>query len=493
MEIKISNSCGHVVYKIGAVAQFKRFLLLCNENNTFYAKTDDIVMENIISLETLLTESPDIVLDIISDCAKNRKCKKYEPLVYSLARCAAEFNQPNIRDRSYELLSIVATTPTHLFMFLRFYKHVCKQKHNSTGFNKKHKLAIAHWYTSRDIDTLARLMSKYQNREGYTHGDVLRLAHVYPPCDEYSHLFKYALTKEVPEYCDYLKAVEQLKKTTNVTDAVALIQTHQLEREHVPSNLLKYSEIWNALLPHMSSVALIRNLNKMTIVNVIPPPEKIITARVHPMQAYLALYTYENGKGIKSSLTWTPNTIVVDALNTLVEKSFKELSSIDKKVCIALDVSGSMHDCQIPPSICSAVVMALQLVKTCDATVVAFSRGLIEIQLDLNTSIKKNVDNITMLPFSCTDISQPFLWALENKYYYDAFIVLTDCETNVNKEEPVDVLKRYRQIMNIQDCKLVVWATTATDFSIADPNDENMLDICGFSSDIPELIVDFIS
>jgi 60 kDa SS-A/Ro ribonucleoprotein len=400
METKILNSCGHTVYKIGAIAQFKRFLVLCNENNTYYAKTESVVQDNIISLETLLTESPNIVLDLVLEYAEQGKCKKYEPLVYSLARCAAEFNQPEIRDRAYEILPKIATTPTHLFMFLRFYKHICKEKHNSTGFNKKHRLAIGKWYLSHDITTLAKLITKYQNREGYTHTDVLRLAHIIPPSDEYSNLFKYILTKDIPEdseISDYLQAVKQLKTTTDVSEAVSLIQTHRLDREHVPSNLLSESDIWNALLLHMSSIALIRNLNKMTMVNVIPPLERIISAKVHPMQAYLALYTYEQGKGVKGALTWKPNTSVVDSLNTLVENSFKHVPSIDKKVCVALDVSGSMHDEQIPPSICSAVVMALQLVKACNATVVAFSKGITPIHLDLSVSITRNVDAVSGL------------------------------------------------------------------------------------------------
>lgn len=495
METKTLNSCGRTVYKIGALAQFKRFLVLCNENNTYYAKTENVVQDNIISLETLIAESPNVVLDLVLEYAEQHKCKKYQPLVYSLARCAAEFSQPDVRDRAYKLLPIVATTPTHLFMFLRFYKHICKEKHDSTGFNKKHRLAIAQWYLSHDITTLAKLVTKYQNREGYTHTDVLRLAHVTPPSDEYSDLFNYVLTKKVPENGEasvYLQAVEQLKITTDVAEAVSLITTHRLDREHVPTHLLQDSDIWSALLLHMPSVALIRNLNKMTLVNVIPPPERIVAARVHPMQAYLALYTYEQGKGVKGALTWTPDTTVVDALNTLVQNSFKNVQPIDKKVCVALDVSGSMHDGQIPPSICSAVVMALQLVKACDATVVAFSSGITPITLDLSASITSNVGTVSSLPFSCTDISQPFLWARKNRHKFDAFIVLTDCETNANKEEPVETLKKYRKGVNIPDCKLVVWATTATDFSIADPNDENMLDICGFSSDVPELIMEFL-
>lgn len=46
--------------------------------------------------------------------------------------------------------------------------------------------------------------------------------------------------------------------------------------------------------------------------------------------------------------------------------------------------------------------------------------------------------------------------------------------------------------MNIPDAKLIVLAMTATNFTIADPNDSNMLDIVGFDPSIHEMISKFV-
>lgn len=46
--------------------------------------------------------------------------------------------------------------------------------------------------------------------------------------------------------------------------------------------------------------------------------------------------------------------------------------------------------------------------------------------------------------------------------------------------------------MGIPDARLIVMGMTATNFTIADPTDPGMLDICGFDSAVPELVKEFV-
>jgi len=48
----------------------------------------------------------------------------------------------------------------------------------------------------------------------------------------------------------------------------------------------------------------------------------------------------------------------------------------------------------------------------------------------------------------------------------------------------------YRKQMGI-DAKLIVTAFAASEFSIADPSDSGMLDVCGMDSSVPNIIRDF--
>jgi hypothetical protein len=48
-----------------------------------------------------------------------------------------------------------------------------------TGWGRAHKRAVSKWYTSfeKDPEKLARLVTKFKNRESWSHKDVVRLAH----------------------------------------------------------------------------------------------------------------------------------------------------------------------------------------------------------------------------------------------------------------------------------------------------------------------------
>ena len=83
------------------------------------------------------------------------------------------------------------------------------------------------------------------------------------------------------------------------------------------------------------------------------------------------------------------------------------------------------------------------------------------------------------------------VYALKHRMDVDVFIVYTDSETWVGKVHPSQALLNYRKEMNKPDAKLVVMAMQTNEFSIADPNDPNMLDVCGFDSDVPDILCEF--
>ena len=95
------------------------------------------------------------------------------------------------------------------------------------------------------------------------------------------------------------------------------------------------------------------------------------------------------------------------------------------------------------------------------------------------------------LPFGATDCALPMLDALEQGIEADAFIVLTDNETWAGDVHPSEALRRYRRKTGIP-AKLVVAAMTATECSIADPEDAGMLDVVGFDTAAPNVIHDFL-
>ena len=82
-------------------------------------------------------------------------------------------------------------------------------------------------------------------------------------------------------------------------------------------------------------------------------------------------------------------------------------------------------------------------------------------------------------------------YASDGNLDVDVFIVYTDSDTN-SRNHPHKALQRYREKMGKPNAKLIVIAMTSNGFSIADPNDRNMLDIVGFDPAVPEMIHKFV-
>ena len=95
--------------------------------------------------------------------------------------------------------------------------------------------------------------------------------------------------------------------------------------------------MWAALLENMPMTAMIRNLGKMSAINLLKPlsshaalvckrlKDEVLLkkARIHPFNVLLALKTYESGSGDKGKLKWEVNQTIVQALDDAFYASFK--------------------------------------------------------------------------------------------------------------------------------------------------------------------------
>jgi 60 kDa SS-A/Ro ribonucleoprotein len=215
------------------------------------------------------------------------------------------------------------------------------------------------------------------------------------------------------------------------------------------------------------------------------------------MQFLIALKMYAKGHGDKGKLTWTPNPSITAALNEAFKHSFKNVMPTNKRYLLALDVSGSMTcstvcgvECLTACEVSAAMSMIIAAAEPhCD--VMGFANRFKPLNVRPDRPLQDNLREVQDNNFGSTDCSLPMTWALENKKSYDAMIVFTDNETNMNRMRPVDALRRYNETMGL-NCKLIVVATSVTNFTIADPDDPNMLDICGFDASTPLCISEFV-
>jgi 60 kDa SS-A/Ro ribonucleoprotein len=525
------NNAGGFVFKVDSWTQLERFLILGSPGGTYYVGERELTKENVDNVRACIETDGLRTVQMIRDISLAGRAPKNDPALYALALAASTKDQKTV-DAALAALPAVARIGTHLFTFAAFVDTM-------RGWGPALRRAVGAWYLEKQPDKLAYQLVKYQQRNGWAHRDLLRLAHPKASAslgNPSSSLLRWAVKGAEPDKpvaSTLIDAFESAKKADEKT-LIGLIREHGLTREMIPTEHQKSPAVWGALLDKMPIGAMIRTLGRMGSVGLLKPlsdasanvvsqlsnRESLRKARVHPIQVLSALLTYQQGHGQRGSLTWTPVPQVVDALNDAFYAAFEFVPPTGKRFYLGVDVSGSMSSGLISgvpgltPRMGAAAMTMLAARTEPNYYAAGFSdgsrvKGAVRGQTmhsfagsryapsmeQLPISKAQRLDSVMKLmenvPMGGTDCSLPMLDALHNKLSVDCFIVYTDNETWAGSIHPKQALDQYRQKMGI-DAKLVVCGMTATDFSIADPSDAGMIDIVGFDTSVPTLISGFL-
>ncbi|CAG2223601.1 SSA2 [Mytilus edulis] len=137
-----------------------------------------------------------------------------------------------------------------------FVKFTSTQREDSRGWGRAQRKAVSEWYNQAAFQNnpkkLLRLGTKYKKRHGYTHRDLIRLAHVKPKTHHIEFVIQYIVKGMcsssnfddsdglIREAGQFIKGVEQAKecKGNAINHLISLIRRYNLTREHIPTNLL---------------------------------------------------------------------------------------------------------------------------------------------------------------------------------------------------------------------------------------------------------------
>jgi 60 kDa SS-A/Ro ribonucleoprotein len=506
-EKQIRNSAGGYVWELTPWQRLDRFLVLGTEGGTYYIDEQTLTVENAQNVIALLKEDGVRVVERVVEVSVAGRAYKNDPALFVLA-LAFTVGDVATKRAAENALPKVARIGTHLFTFMEYVNAM-------RGWGRGLRRAVASWYDSKELKDLAYQVTKYAQRNGWTHRDALRLAH--PKTQDmgrdglYRYITGHSDKLADADWASYVRVVDAIRNETNVATVVEAIKRHDLPREVIPTEMLNTVQVWEALLEKMPMTAMIRNLATMTRVGLLTPMSKaadviaerlidatrLRKARIHPIQVLAALNTYQAGRGMRGSATWTPVQTVVDALDMAFYQTFENVEATGKRVLLALDVSGSMSMGSVggviglTPRVASAAMALVTAATERNHAIMGFSTEFMPLNISPRQRLDDVVKSMNNLPFSGTDCALPMVWALEKNLAFDAFIVYTDNETWFGKIHPVQALNDYRRKMGIA-AKLVVVAMTGNKFSVADPNDAGMLDVVGFSTDTPNVMTDFI-
>jgi 60 kDa SS-A/Ro ribonucleoprotein len=501
------NNAGGYGFAIDDWGRLDRFLVLGSEGGTYYVNERTLTVKNAEAVRRCVIADGLRVVSRLAEISESGRAPKNDPALFVLAMCAS-IGDDKTRSAALSVLPKVARIGTHLFHFLEYVE-------GFRGWGRGLRKAVANWYNMKPANRLAYQVIKYQQRDGWSHRDALRLAHPKAPDIWHNDIYSYITRGKIEGDITHkdlgiILAFEAAEKA-NKQQLVELILDDGLTREMIPTKWLNDREIWEALLQKMPLTAMIRNLGKMSQVGLIAPmsdasgladkrlrdQEYIKKSRLHPLAILTALKIYEQGRGLRGNLSWVAVPQIVDALDEGFYLSFGNVEEANKRLFLGLDVSGSMgwgaiSGSPLTPRDASAA-MALITAKIEPACyITAFSHEMVRLSISPRQRLDDVIRRITGLPFGGTDCALPMLYALDNDLLVDAFVVYTDNETWFGDIHPIQALDRYRQKTGIA-AKLVVVGMKSNGYSIADPNDGGMLDIVGFDTETPQLLTQFIN
>lgn len=499
-----ANNNGGVSFILDQWGVLDRFLVLGSETGGYTTTKRDVTKLGFDTVKKCIAADGLRVVARALEYSLAGRAPKNDPAVVAIA-LAAVYGDELTKVAAFEALPKIARTGTWLFMFVSILDSLGK-------WNAAAKRGVAKWYTTKTVDRLAVQLLKYQQRDGWAHRDVLRLAHVKPSSDIQSALFRYSvkgadgivLGTAMPQLViDF----ELLKRTDSKADVMRIIEAQpDLSWEMVPTQWLKDKDILSLLVKNMGLTAVIRKLGLLTANGVIAPlsagakdviaklsdAEGLRKQRVHPITLLQAFKTYKQGHGEKGSLSWKADQRVLDAIDDAFYVAFGTIEKTDESYLMGVDCSGSMQSCPVngSPNLTAvevAGVMALACVKNQpNYWIGGFNHKMGELRITPNQRLDAVLKTILAFSWGSTDASLPFKHASQHNMAVDKFVVITDNDINTGGQ-PVQALRDYRKKSG-KAAKSVVIATSMSEFTIADPKDAGMLDIAGFDSAAPQII-----
>ncbi|PNH10193.1 WD repeat domain-containing protein [Tetrabaena socialis] len=240
-EAQVLNNAGGFVYKIDDFARLRRFTILGSEANNYYVKRDELELQNAECVLRLLAEGQgDRVVAEVKAISLEGRAPRQTSGIFVLAMCA-RFGDTATRRAALAALPAVCRTASTLFEFVQRCKElgaaarharqdvaaaadpaailswVAQAAKDTTAaaddsgasggsgsggklggkrgsgtrpavcggggkasWGRAMRRAVSNWYLGRTPAAVAYQATKYSQRNGWSHADVLRLAHPDP-------------------------------------------------------------------------------------------------------------------------------------------------------------------------------------------------------------------------------------------------------------------------------------------------------------------------
>lgn len=488
---------GGEVEVIDLWSRYRRFLILGTDAGTFNVDAPTLTTDNFKVVRDALAENPREAINLMVAVAKSRRAPKIDPVLAALSLALASDNV-GTRKLAYNAIGEVCSIPTHMYDLLNM---TLKQRGWSAGL----KRAIARWVEGYSPTRLAYHAMKYQQRNGMSFRDVLRMSHPEAPTILHAAIYDWICGRPRAEdtpIIEQLVAADAVRtKAVPVRDAAGIIRRAKLPREIIPTEWLNGIEIWDALLDDMPMHAMVRNLGKMTNIGLLGrkstatrtvgdrlrDPDRI--RGMHPLAFYIAARQYEKGRGDRGSLTWTPVADVITALEEAFVVSLKVLTAPEGEVMYAIDTSGSMSGAPGGnlgiSAFEGAVIMAMAAAHAHggDCEIFQFDTMIKPMTIRPNQGVT-DVMRMIGTAGGGTNCGLPFKLASQRKDVQNGIVVFTDHAHGMTEYSAHQAMTEAKH--RHPELRSVGVALTPTPYAIANDRPWH-LNIVGLDTGVPEL------
>ncbi|MGW2219732.1 TROVE domain-containing protein [Nonomuraea sp. NPDC001684] len=527
---QVRNAAGGYAFAKDVWRKLEDFLILGTTGGTYYVGENQLTADNAGVLFQAIAEDGPRVVRLLTDISTARppRAPKQRPALFALAACYAK-GDADTRRAAKQALAKVARTTDHLAQFFGYYKNLggkATGRGTAPTMGRSLRTALGSWFLTGEADAVAFKACKAAQRrtpqgEAFALRDVLRIAHPVADSDQRRTLFGWiAGNVSDDEARDELPAVDRFltaKAVTTAEDAVRVVTEAKVPWEFLPDSVLKEPSVWEALIETVGLTALIRNLARMTRLGTLKPmadatsravlrltdQQAILRARIHPMDAWLAMRVYASGQAQPDPRadvhTWQPVPAILDALEETYELSFGAVEPSGKRLLVAVDSSGSMSwgggvrvggsPIGSPYEVGNAMAVMLSRIEKGDLHVIDVDTSVHASKVTPRTNLREIAS--WQPSGGGTDLSLPFTWARDRRMEVDGIIVFTDNETWAGRSHPTQALDAYRRTVNA-DARVVVAAMTAAGHSIGDAKDEGVLNVAGLDASLPLIVNGFI-
>jgi hypothetical protein len=185
---QVLNCSGGYVWKLSILEHVNRYLVLggAKDMGNYYMQAEKVSHECALSVLQMI-RNPDPsqfvqLCDLLKAVSVGGRAPKQEPVLLSLAAAIVFAKTPEEKKIAFETLKVCIRIPTHAFMLAGFVRDLSMAKavNRGKGWGTGFRRAMSHYYISHTGRDLAYHMTKYQNREGWTHADMIRMLHIDP-------------------------------------------------------------------------------------------------------------------------------------------------------------------------------------------------------------------------------------------------------------------------------------------------------------------------